>query len=157
MRRRPEEFAVPGHRTAEERVPVSVELPEAPADLYLAWMSFLIGTDRRIQGSPAVMAEAERRGFVRGPAAIAVQELVVGPLVVAAAKAVRRGRARIGPLLFGAPSDLAVVAHYLEGWGIWLVEDRVLGRIGVRLPDPGVAALRRSVIRAIRTQAATAP
>jgi hypothetical protein len=139
----------------EDVGPVRVCLPEAPADLYLAWVSFLLGADRRINASGIVCKEAAERGFVVGPAAVLVRELVLAPLVTSVGRAMRSGHLRLAPAVVGAPRQLLAAADYLERWGMWLVEDGVLGRVGVRLPDPGVAALRRSVIRAIQLQAAT--
>jgi len=133
---------------------IRVDLPEAPTDLYLSWMSFLLNVDRRIRSSRSVLEQAFEHGFVDGTAPAMVRKLLVNPLVTSSAGALRAGRARMAPILVGSSRQMRVVADFIERWGIWLVEDGVLGKLGVRMPEPGIAALRRGVVRAIRRQAA---
>ena len=121
---------------AAPREAIRVDLPEAPTDLYLSWMSFLLNVDRRIRSSRSVLEQAFEHGFVDGTAPAMVRKLLVNPLVTSSAGALR------------------VVADFIERWGMWLVEEGVLGKLGVRMPEPDIAALRRGVVRAIRRQAA---
>ena len=127
-----------------------MELPSAPTDLYLSWASFLLGAERNIRSSERVLRQAQQAGYILVPFVHTLRSVLIAPMVSEAARAVVRREARVSPVLHAAGEELLHVADYVERWGIWLVEDGILSRIGMRLPEPGVAALRRSVITSIR-------
>jgi hypothetical protein len=135
--------------------PAEITLPEAPPQLYLAWIAFTVTTEQKLRERPRLRSRASRAGFVTTPPAHAAHRVFLGPLTEQGEKALGEGVEVLAPILEGDGAELSAAADYLQGWGEWLgtlatTDD--FERAAIILPAPEVAALGTAILRAIRDQ-----
>ncbi len=125
---------------------ITLTLPAAPAELYQAWVAFVVRTEQAIRHGRSLRARASEQGLVYGPAAEIVHRVLYSPVAEQARAA---GDGDVEPELEAPIADLVIVHSYLRRWGSWLVIDRIADEVGIPFPPPTVAALRKAVLDAI--------
>lgn len=126
-----------------------VVLPEAPPQLYLAWMAFTVTVEQRLRDDPKLLAKTARAGFVTTPSAQTAHHAVLGPLTQLSEAALREGNERFVPVLEATVAELATGCDYLLRWGEWLGTTDALGPRTMSFPPPEVAAIRSAALKAI--------
>jgi hypothetical protein len=131
---------------------MQISLPEAPPQLYLAWMTFIVTLEQAIRGRPRLRSTASRQGLVVSDDAELTRRVLVQPLTAEAEGAIRERAGTVTPSVEGSRKDLSRTADYLLQWGEWLATTEVMAKLSMTLPPPEVAALRRAVIKTIQEQ-----